>query len=267
MKIRLIIIHLILFISCKKETKVNNQDITDELRQFKVVNTFPHDINAFTEGLFMSEGKLFESTGAPENMLNTKSLFGILNLETGKIDVKAELDRNIYFGEGIAKADDKIFQLTYLNRTGFIYDAKTFEKLDTFKFENNEGWGLTNIDDTTLIMSDGTDVLTFLDVKTLKPIKKIKVSENGNPIYRLNELEYIDGVIYSNVYTENRILKIDANNGKVLKSIDLSSLYFDIKNRFPGAMEMNGIAYNPINKTFYITGKMWPNVFEIEIFD
>ncbi|WP_052705371.1 glutaminyl-peptide cyclotransferase [Flavobacterium sp. 316] len=268
MNLRLLILfQLVFFISCKNGTKKEEQLSSITQPQFKIKNVFPHDMNSFTEGLFLSEGKLYESTGSPESIPNTKSVFGILNLETGKIDVKAELDKTIYFGEGIAKANNKIFQLTYLNKTGFVYDADTFEKIDTFKFQNDEGWGLTNIDNETLIMSDGTNVLTFMDVETLKPIKSIKVTEFGNPVYRLNELEYVNGCVYANIYTENRIVKIDVNDERVIKSIDLYSLYFDAKNRFSGSMEMNGIAYDEKEKTFYITGKMWPNVYEIEILD
>ncbi|VXC23261.1 conserved hypothetical protein [Flavobacterium sp. 9AF] len=250
------ILFFLFFISCKEKEENNSQESIISIKQYVIKNTYPHDTNSFTEGLFFDGGNLFESTGAPESVANTRSLFGILSLETGKIDVKAELDKSIYFGEGIAKANNKIFQLTYLNKMGFVYDAETYQQLSTFKFENNEGWGLTNLGDSTLIMSDGTDVLTFLDVNTQKPTKKIKVTEYGNPVYRLNELEYINGFVYSNVYTENRILKIDINTGKVVKSIDLSSLYFDVKNRFSGSMEMNGIAYNSKKNTFYITGKM-----------
>ncbi|MVO10396.1 glutaminyl-peptide cyclotransferase [Flavobacterium sp. TP390] len=268
MKIKIVfILSIFSLIACKKEKNNDSKVSSTVFKQYAVKKVFPHDTNSFTEGLFLSEGVLFESTGAPENMVNTRSLFGELSLETGKIDVKAELDKSIYFGEGIAKANNKIFQLTYLNKIGFVYDAETYQQLNTFKFENNEGWGLTNIGDSILVMSDGTDVLTFLDVNTQKPTKKIKVTEYGNPVYRLNELEYVNGFIYSNVYTENRILKIDIKTGKVIKSIDLSSLYFDAKNRFVGSMEMNGIAYNSKNGTFYITGKMWPILFEIEIFD
>lgn len=258
-----IVILLIIFSSCKKKTynssKVNNE--------YKLVNTFNHDINSFTEGLFYDGTDFYESTGSPESIPHTKSVFGILNLNTGKIDVKGELNKQIYFGEGIAKADDKIFQLTYLNKTGFVYDAITFKKIESFSFENSEGWGLTNIGNDTLIMSDGTDILTYINVKNLKPVKKIRVKEFGIPLNNINELEYVNGYIYANIYTENRIVKINIKNGEVIKSIDLSRLYYDSKNIHPNSLEMNGIAYNKKANTFFITGKMWPRIYEIKLND
>lgn len=252
---------LIIFLfSCNENKNIETTKSTDD---FLIINTYKHDINSFTEGLFFDFDTIYESTGSPKDLPLTKSVFGILNLNTGKIDIKSELDKNIYFGEGIALCNKKIFQLTYLNKVGFIYDSKTFNKIGEFNYSNDEGWGLTNIENDTLIMSDGTNVLTFLDCKSLKVVKKIYVTEFGNELHNLNELEYVDGYIYANVYTTNKIVKINPNNGLVMKSYDLSKLYYDSKIRNSNALEMNGIAYNKKSKTFFITGKMWPSIYEV----
>lgn len=260
MKFTFLLISILIF-SCKK--KENQIDFSSK-KDFFLLNTYKHDINSFTEGLFFDNDTIYESTGSPNDLTLTKSVFGILNLNTGKIDIKNELDKNLYFGEGIAICDDKIFQLTYLNKVWFIYDSKTFNKIGEFSYDNKEGWGLTNIENDTLIMSDGTNVLTFVDSENLKPVKKIHVTEFGNELHNLNELEYVDGYIYANVYTTNKIVKINSNTGLVVKSYDFSELYFDSKYRNVNSLEMNGIAYNKKTKTFFITGKMWPSIYEVK---
>jgi glutaminyl-peptide cyclotransferase len=272
-KLLLLIILLFFLNSCNdKKNNITNENIIKEESNnvpkqiyFSIQNIFPHDINSFTEGFFLDKGIVYESTGSPNDMPLTKSVMGILDLKSGLIDIKSELDRNIFFGEGIAKCNDKIYQLTYKNRIGFIYNSKTFKKIDSFKFDNEEGWGLTNINDTILIMSDGTNSLTFLNTKTFKPSKKLEVFENNVAITNLNELEYVEGYIYANVYTTNKIIKIDPNSGIVVGTIDLSSLNYEAKSKFSGSLEMNGIAYNDKQKTFLITGKMWPCVYEIKL--
>jgi len=258
-------------INCKKN-EVDNFD-NEKLKTtnlsskigYEIINIYPHDINSFTEGLFFDNGFVFESTGSPIDLPSTKSLFGILDLKTGLISAKAELDKKIFFGEGIAKCNDKIYQLTYKNKTGFIYDLKTYKQLGIFQFDNDEGWGLANLKNESLIMSDGTNVLTFLDPKNLKSTKKLEVFENSMPVLNLNELEYVDGYIYANIYTTNKIVKIDAKNGIVVRTIDFTTLYSDSKSKFSGSLEMNGIAYNNKTNTFLITGKMWPCVYEIKL--
>lgn len=246
-------------LSCK-----NNKENISVKKDFLLLKTYNHDINSFTEGLFIHNDVFYESTGSPNDLPSTKSVFGILDIVTGKIDVKNELDKNLFFGEGIALCNNKIYQLTYKNKLGFIYDFKTYDKIGQFKYDNNEGWGITNIENDTLIMSDGTNVLTFLDSKSLKPVKKIYVKEFGIDLDNLNELEYVNGFIYANVYTTNRIVKINSNNGLVIKSYDFSELYNDSKYRNTDALEMNGIAYNEKSNTFFITGKMWPSIYEIK---
>nr|WP_315170975.1 glutaminyl-peptide cyclotransferase [uncultured Flavobacterium sp.] len=255
------------FIACHKKEVVNLSEKKSKSVDFETINVYNHGVNSFTEGLFIDNGIIYESTGSPDDLPNTKSEFGILNLKTGIINSKAELDKNVFFGEGIAKCNEKIYQLTYKNKTGFIYDARTFKEIGMFQFESNEGWGLTNVKDELLIMSDGSNILTFLDPKSLKIIKKIEVFDNGIPIPNLNELEYVDGYIYANVYTTNKIVKIDAKSGIVVRTIDFTALYNDSKRKFSGSLEMNGIAYDTNKRTFLITGKMWPTLYEIKIID
>jgi glutamine cyclotransferase len=230
---------------------------------FSVVNQYPHDVNSFTEGLLFHDNKLFESTGAPDNLPQTRSLFGITDLKTGKIDVKAELDKNIYFGEGMVILNGKIFQLTYKNRTAFIYDVKTFKNIGTFDYTNIEGWGLTT-DGKSLIMSDGTSYLTYINPTTYQVEKTLGVEENSYPLIHLNELEYIKGFIYANVYTTNSIVKIDPNTGDVVGKMDLSDLSAQSRTQNPNALEMNGIAYDSVSNKILVTGKFWPTIYEIK---
>jgi len=231
---------------------------------FEYIDSYPHDTTSFTEGFLIHEGKLYESTGATRDIPQTRSLFGIVDLATGKIDVKAEIDKAKYFGEGIAFLKGKVFQLTYKTKVGFIYNAANFKKIGEFTFPSNEGWGLTT-DGTNLIMSDGTYTLTYLDPETLHVIKKITVTENGCVKDNLNELEYIHGYIYANIWTTNTIVKIDPASGKVLGKLDLTSLAYEAKNMYAGSLEMNGIAYDSVTNQVYVTGKLWPKIYKIRI--
>lgn len=240
------------------------QPTSVESISFDLIKKYPHDKNAFTEGLFFKDGKLFESTGATENLPSTRSLFGIVDTQSGKIQVKAELDKTKYFGEGIAHLNGKIYQLTYQTKIGFIYDANSFKKIGEFTFPSAEGWGLTT-DGTYLIMSDGTNTLTYLTADSLKVVKSIKVLENGYAKDNLNELEYVDGYIYANVWMTSSIVKIDPNTGQVIASIDAASLAADAKRNEAGSQEMNGIAYHPQDKTWWVTGKMWPTIYVIKL--
>ena len=223
----------------------------------------PHDTTSFTEGLLVHDRQLFESTGSPVDQLQTKSVFGSIDPKTGKINAKAELDKHKYFGEGIAFFKDKIYQLTYKNQVGFIYDAKTYKQLGQFSFQNKEGWGMTT-DGTHIIMSDGTNVLTYLDPANLKVIKTINVSNGGYAEDFLNELEYIHGYIYANIWTKNYIVKIDPGDGKVVGLLDLSSLTAEAKNNHSNSEVMNGIAYDSISDKIYVTGKLWPTIYQID---
>ncbi|WP_158267423.1 glutaminyl-peptide cyclotransferase [Adhaeribacter arboris] len=231
---------------------------------YELIRTFPHDTTAFTEGLLLHEGQLYESTGSPEEMPRTRSVLGPVDMKTGKIVEKVKLDRTKYFGEGMVILKDKIYQLTYTTKVGFVYDAKTYRKLQEFTFPNKEGWGLTT-DGTHLIMSDGTSQLTYLDPTTFKIVKTLNVRYNYDPLVNLNELEYVNGALYANIYTTNSIVRIDAASGQATGILDLTSLINEVKKINPNALEMNGIAYDQKGGTFYITGKLWPSIFEIKI--
>lgn len=190
----MIIILLGTFAACNNKPQAQLPDpVTDTPVpiSFYVVNSYPHNPDLFTEGLLVHEGQLYESTGSPEEFPTTRSLIGIQDLKTGKLEVKVELDRSKFFGEGIAVLGNKLYQLTYKNGYGFVYNLNTFKKLSEFKYSNAEGWGLTT-DGKSLIMSDGTDKLTFLNPKTLKPIGQVSVKESGVSNPNLNELEWIN---------------------------------------------------------------------------
>jgi glutamine cyclotransferase len=230
---------------------------------YTVVNKFPHDSTCFTEGYFFYEGNLYESSGAPDHIPATRSLFGIVDQKTGKIAVKGELDRNKYFGEGITILNGLLYQLTYTNQIGFIYDAKTFKNQGTFGMMSKQGWGLTT-DGKDLIMSDGTDAIIFIDPKTYQQTKTLLVSESNYAIEHLNELEYINGFIYANLWMENIIVKIDPESGDVVAKMDLTDIVKEVKKRNPGSLELNGIAYDKQSGRVLVTGKMWPTVYEIK---
>lgn len=229
---------------------------------FKLNGTFPHDTVSFIEGFLVHEGKFIESTGSPSDKPQAKSQVGILNTTTGKLDAKIELDRSIYFGEGVVILDNKLYQVTYKNQQGFIYDAKSFKKLGEFKYANLEGWGLTT-DGKSIIMSDGTSALTYLDPNNQKPTNTITVTRDGQPLTMINELEYIEGYIYANVWLTNYIVKIDPATGVVVAMLDMNPIYAAEKADNPNANEMNGIAYDKDTKKVYVTGKMWSKVYEI----
>ena len=231
---------------------------------FFVQNSFPHDPSLFVEGFFVKDGLFYESTGAPVEFPDTRSQIGLMDIKKGKFSVKAELDRKIYFGEGIAIVKDKLYQVTYKNQQGFIYDAATFKKLGDFKYANPEGWGLTT-DGGSLIMSDGTAKLTWLDPAAMKPIKTVEVTENGAPLSQINELEYINGLIYANVWQTNFIVQIDPESGKVIGKMDLSNIVTEQLKDNPDAQELNGIAYHNETKKLYVTGKMWSKIYELDL--
>lgn len=261
------IFFMFLLIACNTNSnKVNTGDgiviKTTPLIPYSLISVYPHDTTAYTEGFLMHEGKLYESTGYTDELPQTNSLFGEVDLKTGKINTKVQLDTSKYFGEGIVFLHDKWYQLTYKTKVGFVYAANTFKQLSTFVLPVKEGWGMTT-DGSSLIMSEGSDILTYADPVRFIATKKIAVTDNSGPVNRLNELEYINGVIYANIYGTPYIVKIDPASGKVIGKLDLSSLVAEQKNKFSGTREMNGIAYNPANNKIFVTGKMWPNIYEI----
>jgi len=233
---------------------------------YTVLNATPHDTNSYTEGFLFHDGKLYESSGAPEGEPATRSMFGEVDPATGKIAVKAELDRKVYFGEGITFLDGKVYQLTWTNKVGFIYDAKSFKKIGQFTIPGREGWGMTT-DGKDLILSDGTSNLIFMDPSTFKTIRSISVRDNNGPVGNVNELEYIKGSIYANVYQTTDILRIDPTTGKVTGKADFSKLDMEAKMKYPKAEYMNGIAYDSAKNKIYITGKLWPSIYEIRLND
>lgn len=230
---------------------------------YTLVNSLPHDTTSYTQGLLIHNGQWFESTGAPVELAQTRSVFGILDTTTGKIKVKAELDKNTYFGEGIVILKGKVYQLTWQNQVGFIYDAKNFNSLGQFNLPAREGWGLTT-DGTFLIMSDGTNKLTWLDPSTFSTVKTVNVTQKGYAVDYLNELEFIRGYVYANVFMTNTIVKIDPGTGHVTGLLDLTSLVEKAKELSPGAEILNGIAFDSVSDKIYVTGKLWPEIYQIE---
>lgn len=248
--------------SSRKKLRDRNKNKTTII-EYSVTKTFPHSINSFTQGLLFHDNKLFESTGSPENYPNTRSVVGIVDLETGEIDVKIEIDKSEYFGEGILIFNDKLYQLTYKNQLGFIYDTEDFKQIGTFNYSNKEGWGMTT-DGNSIIISDGTNYLTYWDPDSLKEIKKLNILYNGASALYANELEYINGFIYANIWTTNYIAKINPANGEIVGLIDLTPLFIKAREKNPKAEATNGIAYNSNTDKIVVTGKFWPYIFEIQ---
>ncbi len=257
--------------SCGSENKEKEAEKTPDaftqasnVINYGVVRSHAHDTTAFTEGLIFYGGKLYESTGSPEELEQTRSLVREVDLRTGQITKKLELDRNKYFGEGIAFLNDKLYWLTYKGKIAFIYNAKTFKQVGTFPIPSQEGWGLTT-DGAFLIMSDGTQKLTFLDTTNHQPVKTLEVHDQNGGVVQLNELEFINGFLYANIYTTPLIVKIDPKTGQVVGKLDLTSLAADAKSRYPKALEMNGIAFDDSTNHIYVTGKLWPTMYQIQI--
>ncbi len=239
-------ITLVLSCQSKKEKKETSSDLIG----YSIVKVFPHDKTAFTQGLVVEHGRLFESTG----QFGT-SWIAEVDIATGKQDKKVVLDKK-YFGEGITILNNKIYQLTWQTKKGFVYNLKTFEKIKEFEYDR-EGWGITH-DGKNLIASDGTNKLYFLDTLTLAPGKVLEVKEGDKPAEQLNELEFIDGFIYANQWQTNYILKIDPATGKVIGRMDMTELAEKVFPLNPNADVLNGIAYEKKSKMLLITGKLWP---------
>ena len=231
-------------------------DIVPEMYSFEVVEAYPHNEIFFTEGLEIHDGSLYESTGE-----NAKSGIYKTNLKTGKTLQSIKLPDQ-YFGEGITIVNNRIYQLTYKSQIGFIYKLENMALVDSFHFESTEGWGMTH-DEQNLIMSDGTNVLTYINPTNCKIIKKLQVYDHKEPVLYLNELEYSDGFIYANVWSTNLIVKIDPKTGKVLSKINLDGI-LTMADPNKQVDVLNGIAIDPVTKKMYVTGKFYPKVFEIK---
>lgn len=234
----------------------NGKAIHQKSYTYRIANAYPHDPNAFVQGLIYHNGVLYEGTG-----LNGRSSLRRVELKTGKVLQIHNLERR-YFGEGIALWQDKIIQLTWKSQVGFVYDRQTFDKIGEFSYPT-EGWGITH-DGDRLIMSDGTDVLRFWNPDTFEEIGQIKVRDRGMPVIRLNELEYIKGEIWANVWQTDRIARISPQTGQVLGWIDLTGL-LAAEDRSQTTDVLNGIAYDEEGDRIFITGKLWPKLFEIQL--
>lgn len=232
-------------------------NITPEKWTANISNTFPHNDSSFTQGLLFSEGVLYEGTGDPNQL--GKTMIAQVDMESGKIIRKIGLEIP-YFGEGIAVVGDDLYQLTWMNQSCFVYNKNTFENTKKFEY-TGEGWGLC-YNGQQLIMSDGTERLTFRNPKTFQVERTIEVYTNEGPIVKLNELEYVNGLIYANVWTTNSIVVIDPANGAVMAIIDANALVLAGKGN---GEVLNGIAYNSKNKKLYMTGKFWPKLFEVTL--
>ncbi len=222
---------------------------------YTVLNTYPHDTTAFTEGLVFQDGFLYESTG-----LNGNSTLRREELETGKILQLYSLPQQ-YFGEGITVFGDRIVQLTWQSQVGFVYNKTTFELLGEFSYPT-EGWGITN-NGTCLIMSDGTANLYFLNPETYERTGQIQVHDGNMSVAMLNELEYINGDVYANVWLTNRIAIINIQNGQVKGWLDLEGLNTNVTSNSDDVL--NGIAYDSVGNRLFVTGKRWPQLFEIDL--
>ncbi|MBK7918654.1 MAG: glutaminyl-peptide cyclotransferase [Chloroflexi bacterium] len=216
----------------------------------------PHDPNAFTQGLVFHRGVLYEGTGR-----NGYSSIRLTNLETGSVLQQRDLGAE-YFGEGITIWQDRLIQLTWQSGVGFIYDLTTFAPLGSFSYPG-EGWGLTH-DDQRLIMSDGTDVIRFLDLESLAENGRIQVHDQNGPVMQLNELEYINGEIWANIWQTNTIARISPQTGQVVGWIDLTGLLNPADLTQPADV-LNGIAYDANHDRLFVTGKWWPKLFEIKL--
>lgn len=237
----------------------SQQQTVPPVYSYRVVKVYPHDPQAFTQGLVYHHGLLYEGTG-----LRGKSELRRVELATGKVLQTHSLNPS-YFGEGITLWKDKILQLTWTSGVGFVYNQDSFQVLEQFTYPT-EGWGITS-DGEQLIMSDGSDTLYFLDPETLTEIARVKVRDKGTPIVRLNELEYINGEIFANIWQTDLIVRISPKTGQVLGWIDLAGLLDREKVLDSGHTPdvLNGIAYDKVGDRLFVTGKLWPQLFEIEL--
>ena len=223
---------------------------------FEVVRQFPHDPRAFTQGFTYNDGFFYEGTGR-----TGQSSLRQVNPENGHMVRKVDLAPDL-FGEGITVLGNEVLQLTWLSHLGFVYDLRDFHLLRTFQYAG-EGWGLTT-DGHDLFMTDGSAEIRVLDASTFSEKRRIKVRESGKPVDQLNELEFIEGEIYANIWHSDRIARISPETGKVVGWIDLTGLLGPFYQRQAEEV-LNGIAYDPTGKRLFVTGKLWPKIFEIRV--
>ncbi len=264
MKIQVIIFFLTILFACSgNNNKVDNANTTpiekiphNSIQQLipKIINKYPHDQNAYTQGLVYHNGFLYESTG-----LYGKSTLRKVDIKTGKVLQSISLSP-IYFGEGIAILGNKIYQLTWENKKAFVYDLFTFKLLNEYSYPT-EGWGITT-DGKQLIVSDGSNFLTYYNSENFTIENSMMIKQGNKSLYNINEMEMVDGLIYANVYMTDSIVIINPNNGDVVGWVDISLLRQNLDDSH-NAEVSNGIAYNAATKTFYLTGKNWSNLFEV----
>jgi glutamine cyclotransferase len=223
---------------------------------FRIIHSFPHDARAFTQGLAYRDGFLYEGTG-----LNGRSSLRKVRLETGEVVQRVDLTSG-FFGEGIALLKNEVIQLTWKSEKAFVYNLSDFHKLREFSY-SGEGWGATSRGNE-IFMSDGTDEIRVLDGSTFHEKRRLKVRDGGAPVTELNELEFVEGEIFANVWQTNRIARISPQTGKVVGWIDLTGLLNPMYRLDPEAV-LNGIAYDPVKKRLFVTGKLWPEIFEIQL--
>jgi glutamine cyclotransferase len=224
----------------------------------EVVNRYPHDTAAYTQGLLYHEGKFYESTGRYR-----RSTLREVEIETGRVLRSRKLDDR-YFAEGLALHDNRLVQLTWQSGVGFAYALDTFEPIgQPFEYEG-EGWGLTN-DGKRLIFSDGTDTLRFLDPNSYQVLDTLRVTDGDKPVPLLNELEVVEGILYANIWNSNRIARISLSTGAVQSWLDLTPLTEEVRKQNPSAEVLNGIAWDAAGNRLFVTGKNWPTVFEIRV--
>lgn len=241
-------------------------DVQPKLLSYKILNTYPHDIKAYTQGLEFYRDTLYESTGNGAG--NGTGIKGISSLrktdyKTGKVYKQVELE-NAIFGEGMTVLNNKVYQLTYTELTAFVYDADTFKRLKSMPYSRKmQGWGLTT-DGKNLYQSDGSEKIWILDPETLKEIDYINIYTGANKVKNVNELEWVNDKIYGNVYLRDAIARINPKTGAVEAILDLKELKSKVT-QHPDLDVLNGIAYNPKTKTFFVTGKNWDKMFEISI--
>lgn len=232
-------------------------DIVPVTYRYRVVNSYSHDPGAYTQGLIFYDGWLYEGTGNYNQSTVRK-----VRLENGEV-VQARNNASDIFGEGITIFNGKIYQLTYRSQICFVYDLTTMEEVRKFYFQNKEGWGLTH-NDNELIMSDGTNILYFIDPDMFTVKRQLEVYNNEGPVRDLNELEYINGKVFANRYYTDEIVIIDPETGKEEGRVDMKGI-LSVKDRKPSTNVLNGIAWDPVGERLFVTGKYWPRLFEIEL--
>ncbi len=246
---------IMLITACASSTIAQRQPAP--VQGYKLVATYPHDPAAFTQGLVFADGHLYESTG-----LNGESTVRRVEIASGRVLQRVTVPEE-YFAEGLALVGDELLQLTWQHQRGFVYDRKTFARRRTFAYQG-EGWGIAYDATGGLVMSNGSDTLTFLNPKTQASLRTLRVHDAGRPVSQLNELEWIDGEIWANVWMTDRIARISPVTGDVKAWVDLATLW-PLSQRQPPADVMNGIAYDRATRRIFVTGKKWPRVYQIAV--